>query len=542
MKHKYLKFIIFIVSSSLILLSCVERDVIIDTDELTTWDRALNIDIPLANAYFNSHDLIERIGDSLQDYIKVCDDGLLCIKYKDSIYTVWEDIVQINEVNFQKDYSVYSLKKSTKSTISYEDKIKINQFSIQRFDSTYIAEGTLTMNIQFPQNYTGSVTFSFPELVKNGNKLSYTYNIAEDRNPIINADLSDYFLEFKHGEDSSYITLSVVANVTADGNTTSTVNDIISVSLYMPPFSPKILFGYFGNINVFDQDQNMSFHFFEDMKMDTVVEFKEIEMIIEFNNYFGTPFNGIMTNAKLTRDDFNGTLDVDLQGDNVFPVEKADYISQSVVPYYYSRLIDTTNSNIKEAVNFYPDNLDYHMVIEINPDNDSEQINFVTQDNYIAGNTYVIIPLWFRTSAYNRIDTINFKISSLLGKDRVDYVKYVELSFNFENYFPFELNAQAYPIDLYGNIIDTLFEEDQQLIESGILNSSDSVISASETNVTIHIDQDQLIKYRDENVENILLATRTITSNNGDVFVKLYDIYGISFKLTMSVTSDELTK
>ncbi len=524
---------------------CFTDDVVIDPDNLTKLDRPIFFSGPIAKASFFAEDIFDRLGDSISDNITVEKDGLLCVKYIDNFTSTWDDIIAIEDVNFTKNYPISNTKKSTNAEQIFVERIKLNTNSNQRFDSMLIQEATLALNLQLPSGYTGNIDVEFPELTKDGVVLIFNYD-ATLPNAEEQQDLAGYKIIFGQGQDSSYFTMNITANIAIntanppDPNQTPEIN----VTLSMNGLIPEIVFGRFGQSTIMDRKETLDYSLFEDIDAVDLIEFYDIQMLLEFDNYFGIPYDAILEEAIVRRSSTGETKLLELGSNNTINVKPAEYASE-VIPTENSFLYNRTNSNINDVINMFPDKLDYHLLVNINPKpEDLNTDNFVTQDNRISGNINIIIPLWLRTSAYTRIDTIRrFDINNMIDDDMLTYLKSATLSFEFSNWFPFELTAQAYVVDENYVIIDSLFSGPEELLASGILDSDGidgKVIEPGLSKTDVILTKEKIEFYKEQNVQKILLSTRTITTDNGTQFVKMFDFYGLEFQLNFDLVSNEI--
>lgn len=515
--------------------SCIKDDVIIDTEELTKIDRPLNFEGSLLKAKFKATDLFERMGDSISNFIQVEEDGMICIKYKDSMNAMWNEVVEFEDVSLNRNYPIGAVLKSTTEVPNFEERIKFNSDAAQRFDSMIIEEATMTLNLDFPENYSGPVSVKFPELTKDGQVLTFDYD-ASDANPSESEDLKGYKLIFSNGIDSSYITMMISADVNLTG--TPPTSPSIRVILSLNELVPEVLFGYFGQTTILDREQTMNFGFFEDFKVIDLVEFNDIQMKVEFDNYFGIPYDGTLADAKVIRNLTGENLELIFGDDNTTYVEPALY-NNPVEPTFNNFIFTKENSNIGDAVNMFPDKVEYRLQVNINPNGETGQ-NFITQDNRIAGNFYLIIPMWLKTASYQRLDTLhNFNLIENMSVEQIDLLESAGLDFVFNNWFPFELDVQVYFADENYTIVDSLFTEAQRFLETGILDADDIVTEASESKVPIVLLREDLKGYKEKNVNRIIIKSHTITAHEGTQFVKLFDYYGLDFNLSVKLVSKQ---
>lgn len=526
--------VVFIMAIS----GCFKDDVDLDMKKLTELG-PVEFTAPIVNVSFKAEDLLERLSDSVKNYMEIEEDGLICIKYKDSIISVWDEIVELEEVNLPFNYPVDDIDflKSTNANVSEEERIVINTSKEQRLDSMLIQSSTLTLDVNFPGGLTGNAEVTFPELTKGGVPLAFTYDVTQAAEPK-SEDLSGYRLDFKHAPDSSYFTMIITSdNINIEDPLNPPAADAeISANLTLTSLVPEIVYGFFGQDTVMKKEETFTYSFYDDLDVQGMIEFYDIQMKVEFDNYFGLPYNGTLDNAIVSNSTTGESLSVNFLDDNTLFVEAAAYSSE-IVPTFNSFDINRDNSNIIDAVNMYPNKLEYKMLVQVNP-NDANALNFVTQKNQVAGNIYTIIPLWLRTAAYTRTDTIqNFEVFSDLSDDDIQYLDSVKLALWFSNYFPFELDAQLYFVDENYNIVDSAFQ-DEEFLNSGELNDQDIVVDPGETLNLIKLSKGDVELYKEQNVSHLIFSSRTSTANNGADFVKLIDSYGIDFKVAVEVIGE----
>jgi len=518
--------------------SCMKDDIIIDTDQISKFDRPLNLAGPVAKVRVNASDLIGRLNDSVKAHIQTDDDGLLNAKYSDSINVIWDDIVKLENVQEEEQYPVIIPPgmSGLSETISFEERIKLNANNDQRFDSMYVRSSTLSINVQIPSGLSADIMISFPEISKDGTILEIPFNSSE-QSMHEERILDGYKVYFKQGTDSSYITMQISAqNITAQNS--DGFSDNITVNLTLTETVPEIIFGSFGSSEVVNRDENLRFSIFNDLMVFDKVEFYDIQLDINFESHYGVAYEATIEDAMVSSSYKNDSIELSLSGNNTFYVEAATY-DTAIVPTFNTKHFDNANSNIRDAIHILPDNMDYHVEINTNP-GDPGSLNFVTGENKISGQLNVLVPLWFKCENYSRVDTIQeFNVDSIFKDEYVEYLDSVTLLFSVQNWFPFDLDIQAYVADDNFNIVDSLFAETQQFLVSGILNDNDEVSEAGVSEeINVVLTKDQIEEYKAGNVTKILIPTKTATSENGSKFVKILESYGLEFKLSIEIVSD----
>lgn len=524
--------VVFIMAIS----GCFKDDVDVDVNKLLTIDVPGKLVSPIITLDLKAEELFERLSDSIKDYMEIEEDGLICIKYKDSIISVWDEIVELEEVNLPFNYPVDDIDflKSTNANVSEEERIVINTSKDQRLDSMIIQSSTLTLDVNFPSGLTGNAEVTFPELTKGGVPLAFTYDVTQAAEPK-SEDLSGYRLEFKHAPDSSYFSMIITSdNIDIeDPLNPPAVDAEISANLVLTSLVPEIVYGFFGQDTVMNKEETFEFNFYDDLDVQGMIEFYDIQMKVEFDNYFGLPYNGTLDNAIVSNSTTGESLNVNFLDDNTLFVEAAAYSSE-IVPTFNSFDINRDNSNIIDAVNMYPNKLEYKMLVQVNP-NDANALNFVTQKNQVAGNIYTVIPLWLRTAAYTRTDTIHdFTLFSEFEDGESFELNNGTLVIWFSNYFPFELDMQIYFADENYNIVDSVFDSGTEFLTTGTLDDNDIVVSPGESFSQIVLTKEEIDFYKANDVTTMLLSSKVATANEGADFVKLIDSYGLKFKIAVA--------
>ena len=538
-----MKKIIFFGITGLILFSfnsCFKDDVIIDTDKISEFDRPLNLAGPVVVLEKSATDLFDKLSEGLKDYIHVDDEGLLYVQYTDSVNVYWDDIVKMEETNQQQNYPIYIPpgQSDLSGSITFVEKIKLNEHSDQQFDSMIVETGNLNLYVDFPSQLSGEVLVSFPEVSLDGQILEIQFNSSDNTSSAYRS-LDGYHVEFLQGVDSSYITMQITAqNISSQNASGGTYN--IGVSLTIDNIVPEIIFGSFGSSTVVDQDESMSFSMFNDLKVFDMIQFYDIQLDMNFESHYGVSYDATIDDILISSSEKEDTVEIILMGGNSFLVEAATY-NGTIVPSLNNEHFDNTNSNIQDAVSIMPDKMNYHVRVITNPD-DANALNFVTGQNRISSQYNILVPLYLRCEAYSRIDTLNdIDFNDMIDDDNLEYLDSVVMSFEVENWFPFDLDIQGYFIDDMDNIVDSVFFNSGKFLVSGVLDDNDIISEAGITEeLDVILSKSKIEKLKDNNVTKILLHTKTVTADNGTRYVKILEDYGFKLKLGIEIVSDEL--
>jgi len=506
--------------------SCMKDEVVLQ-DGWDTYSRPLNFGAPIATGHFSATDLLKILDDS--SLIQTDSTGLISAQYQQNFLAEWNDIISLAGISIDRNYDINPARKSTSSSLGFEEHIPINSRADQIIDSMIIATSSLVIDINSPADLQGTIDISIPELVKDGKVLSYSTQIGTPFSKT--EDLSGYALYPLHVPDSSYFRVLVTVNVETPTSIPTETN--VEVKLVINDLIPEVTFGYFGDSSVINQDYEFNVPVFDNLKLAGLVEFKGMTIELNADNYYGIPFSLSLNNTMLERRQTGDQLIIDFLDGNSIDLNPATH-SSPVIPTHNYIKFDSVNSNINEAVNFFPDHMMFNVDAKINPSGVVTHDNFVTQINKFEGIVNLNLPFWFRTSAFLRTDTIGFDFEQL-DSLTVQQLERLNFNFIFNNGFPFDITAQAYLTNDLGVVIDSLFDSAQSFWVAGQLNSDDKVVQPTEHPVSVNLTRAQVQKYRMGKAKNIILYIRAITADNGSRFVKLYDTYSVDFSLSVSL-------
>ncbi|MGM0375508.1 MAG: hypothetical protein ACQEQ0_01910 [Bacteroidota bacterium] len=499
----------------LVLAGCQEDDIAVTTDAEDD-GRQLELAAPAGDITLEISDLLEEIDN---EHIHIKEDGLVSVRYDQEVDIDWETLVLLRDFHENWQYSLpfLDLNSGNTETIQFIEKVKLNHQDNVRYDSITMRGGLLEANLTVPQGLKGAIEVTIPEVRENGNPLSYQFPAnGEGQTFPIDESLTDKFVEFSPGEDSSYI--SVVTTMELE----EVSGGDYTLDFSLTDMQPGLAFGYFGQQEESKPQQQLSIDFFDEFDYLDEFEFANVEGDIQISSTIGVPFDVRVDNMHFTRDDGTSCGDLMVDGNN--------YVDIFIDSAAYGNPIDTTktdfnlnpdNSNIVDMANCHPAKMVFDVTSFSNPDGDTGEQNFMGPGNELLGKMVLTIPAWFKTSGYSRQDTIDFDVNDILkdSEDEARDVNELKVYFNFSNKLPLGISATAKVIDAQERELDVLF--DGEIIRAGTPNDEGYIAEAEETEFEVSLSGDQINQYLDENAMKIILETETGTS--GDDFVKLYE-------------------
>ncbi len=504
------------------------------------YDRALNLDGPVGDISLSTSTLLEQLGSDA--FLLVDDEGLLHVQVDTSITASWEDVISINDLTTTRTYDINPNKKAPVGP--FYDTIVVNIFSLgednQRFDRMLVESGQLGLAVNLPNNFEGSYTITIPEITNiSGDPVVLPTRNFNDASPIEPIDIANDSILFKNADGKSFITIVTEVDVTNVSG--SPANTEMTVDVTITGFKPAYIEGYFGKMNVLEQTREQRFDFFRDFNFAEMVQFQEISLELNIDNYFGIPL-ALNIDSMVFENTESGQLEHITIDGNSIEVDRAISPDQ---PSSNQLLINNTNSNLIDGINLGPDRVYMAFVGQTNPNGETADPNFISTTTQVSADILIDVPFWFKTSLYERTDTLSFDVAGLFeDSTQVDMVESIGLYLSFENGFPFNIQAQFIMVNDNGYVIDSLFNQDGGIFiwESGQLDAQGKVTAPTKTDITISIDNALAKKLYKYESSRILIRSRLSTGDKDNPdFVRLYDYYSIKGSLKFEVKSSDLS-
>jgi hypothetical protein len=389
-------------------------------------------------------------------------------------------------------------------------------------DSISLRGGNLLWDISSNFRHDITIDIIIPSATKNG--LPYSQNIILDYTgtvPVlynVNVDLSGYDLDLSaanNGGTANTVSATYSLTVNYDHNESVAITDSIDFSMRFSGLDFENVYGYLGN-QVVDIPETSSEFSTGGISMSLV----NPKLTLTINNSFGLPIDASF--SKLEGGYDGGTISLTGVPNPIeFEYPRVGEEGQSKATVIS---LDGTNSNLSEFMASGLSSLTFAGSATTNPDGNIGS-NFITADGKFSVDMEVELPLYGSISNFGIVDTMDLNLSSLdsLPLASIDFV------LNVENEFPFDINVQVYFVDDNFIIIDSLMQSSQKLIESCTVDGNGDLLSATNSQSVISINQALL-----DNVKNstkIILVGSIATANNGTTPVKLYSNYKMDFDL-----------
>ncbi|MBI9061622.1 MAG: hypothetical protein JEZ14_06510 [Marinilabiliaceae bacterium] len=518
---------LFLASGLMYLFTACEGETIVIDDISDETDRIYEVAAPLGKVHVTIDDLLKEF--DTDSVIQEKEDGTLYSAYQQDYCYEWNDMLKLNDVLYNWEYPVLSdaklsALKASAAHVEYTEQVVLNNEDGVRLDSMIIYQAMLQLSVVVPDGLEAGITISIPEVTKDGTALSYTFQTGMAQNRFyINEPLNGYSIDFSHSAEHPYGFISVVSQLITT-NLSAGSADPVTVTFTLSDIVPDITFGQFGQKAVDEKNMDVSFDIFDQFDLDATIDFADYWVSITADNSIGAPFDVQLEDIHLINTTTNESKQL-LMDEPQFSIDAAAY-GDPIVTATGGLEISRANSNIVDLgiTTYQPNQINGRIVASLTA-SDDEQLYFLSRTSKMKSTISLGIPLWFKTSLYSRIDTIDFDYNSEVGDDDkvTENLQEASMYFTCDNGLPFDMEIQAYAMDEQYQKVDSLFkgEEGAKLIPAAKINQQGLVVESTKTDFTAQLQQKQLQQFKERGVKYIFIQSGAVTASQGADFVKV---------------------
>lgn len=341
-------------------------------------------------------------------------------------------------------------------------------------------------------------------------------------------DISNYNLNLTgiNGNKTNTLVTKAVASVDTNGSTVNiNIGQKIKYINTLKDVVPYYVRGYFGSQSYRFGPESTNFNVFERI-IDGTIDIEDIDVNLSFENGIGVDAQLIINQLKTvnTNNGANASLTHSIIGSPININRSTETNSVPEVNYtLYTNQLTTSNSNIDQLIELFPNQLIYDMNLLINPfGNISGSNDFVFKKHPLKTKLNVEFPLSLVANNLTLVDTADFN----LEKNSSDKLLEGTLFIYANNGYPFDANLSLELLDENLNPIKSL--PISNYIASATVDANLKVSAKKESVLAIPItraDMDDL--YR---TKKIIVKTAFNTTAKPQ-FVKIYENYNISIKM-----------
>lgn len=193
------------------------------------------------------------------------------------------------------------------------------------------------------------------------------------------------------------------------------------------------------------------------------------------------------------------------------------------MPAVTTNTISGTNDNFPAFLSIFPSRIKYQIPLQVNPGPVSHN-QFIADTSKFAGAFEFGLPLSFRTQNLAIRDTLPFK---MLGDSSLAKIVDGKLITFVNNGLPVEFYFQAYFLDEFGVIGDSLFES-QQLVMPATISGNGRISVPSQQKFVTNLDILKADKVKKMHQITPVFRVKSIPEGS---FVKIYNDFALEFKV-----------
>ena len=506
--------------SFLVFFSCLKQP-------NTNWDS--DFVLPIANSSLNIKNFF---GDTL---LKPDNNGLLSFVFNRELLAIKLDsLINIPDTsiiqNFVNPSPFPSLINPGQSLIVFQPsdlRFDIgNNVSIKTFA---IRKGNLKVKFSNDLDQPLDLVYAISSAKKNDSVFKIRETIPPGINSLIkNYDLSGYTLNMRGISGNAYNTIIQNYNISLNSNaSTTTVNPGkgAKIDLTYTQISPDFVEGYFGQQVISIPEDTLGFSFMETLQASNFL-LSEANVAFRIINEFGAEFSGNLNNIKSINSSNNSIVNLNTTLLSNLNINRATKSAFSLFPSNKFISLNSQTNNVAAFISNLPNKLTFKGSVSLNPlGNISGYNDFAFYNTGIKVLADINIPLRFKANYFRLKSIAKVDFSNV---NQLDQVKQGNLIINTINGYPFKAKLQAYLLDDQNLIMDSLFLPNENILESGIINSQNEVISSSSSNINIPI-SDYKIKLL-KKCKSIQFVTYFITPTNSSD-IKIMENY--EFKINI---------
>lgn len=264
----------------------------------------------------------------------------------------------------------------------------------------------------------------------------------------------------------------------------------LNVNLSFIDLVPEYIQGYFGPQGLSIGPDSSLIGLFSNIKADG---FSLTQAAINFRivNEFGLELNSSIAHLKSIKTIPYRTIALNagslLQSININRAGKTNNPSVPVFPWVKQINLNSSNSNLNAFLENTPDYLGYALTIKVNPQGNTSAANdFAYYGHGLNVMADVDIPLalsanYFRLVNYSKIDLTQLK--------ELGNVNTCNITTQARNNYPFTAKIQGYLLNDKGQVIDSIFNNGQHVIEKAVTDINNKVLRYTDTKLVTTFDK-----------------------------------------------------
>lgn len=535
---------IMLVSILVGLSSCIDKNYfsnISDEVELTP-----GFALPFAHGSLSIDDLLTKLDST--NIIDQDNDSLLYIFYKADLFSyLASEVINIPDQNFVKfsiappipaEFALPGIGDTireitipfvgTKIPLGFDQNLEFTFEHGERIDSVVLKN--LRMKIDVTSTFQNELFLDFhADNIKVGGKPWRKIIPLSNSAASIEEVINNFKVQLTFNENTTMLALKINIVLINKGESLRPGDHCdITMSFLDNRFSG--VYGYLGEYDILTNEGQFDVSFFSNKILGGSISFANPEMALLIKNSFGLPLQIDLGLDVVSTINTPPVTPITFIGINPFIINTPTILNpDEQVPSEFR--INNTNSNFVDAISTSPDHLNYSATARINDGGPTLNKNYIRDSSRFDVGAEVTLPIHFKARGFIFEDTISLDFKSLLDT-KFDMIDSLGLTLVVTNEIPLEADIQFYFTDSSYNVLDSMFIDDSNFLEAGILSP--------DGRHTISVPKTNRIEYTAASLENIKggkfarfkASLNTPIPASGSDFFKFYSFYKINFNLS----------
>ncbi len=384
--------------------------------------------------------------------------------------------------------------------------VPVDIFENLSIHKLHLKEGTLEFEIQSSHTEDLDVYISFPGITQDGSPFEVSTELKyEGSSPVVTSinarSIADFELSMSNGE------IEMRYEAYNNAGERVLVDLITGVAR---SWQYDYIEGVWNKEEFLIQKDTVEIDIFDNW-VNGEVNFADPQLHIHLKNSIGFPVQMKIQNMEaITHDgnkilfssNFEEGIDIAYPGLNEPGAEKTSTIT-----------LDKNNSNIVSILNARPKSIIYEVKGIINP-NEAQEAGFVSDESQLKGIISVKLPLYGMANNFTLESISDFEL------DEIDEIEEAEFKIITNNGIPVDLNMQVFFTDEQETVIDSLFEDWQQIMAAPDTGANGSVINSNEQINLVAISEARMNAI--QQAKKIKIQANISTANAATTPVRIY--------------------
>lgn len=406
-----------------------------------------------------------------------------------------------------------------------------NTINIGSAELIYVEIKSGTINYQLKSTIQGKIIYEYQIPVAidaNGNSFSQLVYVAAAE-PGMTAstsgsfDLSGYSINLSGSSENSFNIIQTNVNIKVDPTNATDVSasnqDTVYIRNELSNIKIDYAKGYFGNQSYTIGPERASLTAFNNL-ISGNLNIDQIDVDLELVNGIGADASIAFNSFTASNNNSEIALNHSIIGNNI-NINRANEIGPTIYPYYYTNVLNNSNSNIDLMLELLPDSIGYALSLELNPlGNVSAHNDFISSDAPMELNMDIQLPLSIIANNLTLADTLNIDISDTTG------LHSAMLNINLENGFPLEAQIDLILLDQNNMVVSHVLSP--TLVPSAAVDGNGVVSANSSSTHQLTLNQkDFNTLIQNKKIVLKIIFNTPISANHIDI----YDYYKLKFNV-----------